>query len=354
MNKLWRNTSDSSTQYGMAEMKSGEVDTSKPVVIFLSGFSTTNTEPRSVKAVMTHVEKMLDGTTDQVAEHINLYAWQYESKRSNIKNIFNYNCRPSKAFSNSALTFVYDHFLPLMVNDPKTDLKKKTASGTLKPYKEIEKAFDKITLMSYSYGGVFSQEVHNAMIKTMNDLGFNQKRARSLVSKIHLVSMGSMSRPTFEKNRFTSITMVATNDRMAKHKSRIWWSLKEMFARASKKLTVKKLSKRSYYVTAPVQRHLFEERVDKEGNMVMRNIRKLFPKWWPRNSYHELPHYTTDRDDDNQFSKIARYALLNSIKRTARLSPLDMIQPTAPLIGDKQYTAQENAKYKKRVAAGIR
>ena len=351
MNKLWRTDVSTDGTSEIVELEPGKMQVDKPTVVFFSGVSTTKSGQHFVKGAIDHVEQMLGGRENGLSDQANVYAWQYKTKKSNFKNSFNYNCFPDRFFSKDAAKFIYEFMLPLLANDFDYNVKKKKISGTKRAFKDVEKDFNNLTFLAYSYGSVFSQEVYNGTKKTMIDLGYSPKQARLLLSKIHLISMGAISRPMKEVNRFTSICMVATNDRISKHKGRIWWSLGELFARAARKLTIKPLSKRSAYISAPVQKDLFTPKQDKEGNIVMRNIRHIFPKWWPRHSYHELPHYTTDRDFDNEFSKIARFALNNCVQRKTALTPKKMIAPVDPLVGNKRYSNEEKAVYKMRVAA---
>jgi hypothetical protein len=353
MNKLWRKDVDENGDVNLHEIAEEGINLDKPSVVFFSGLSTTKTGLNFVKGAIGHVEDMLGGLDNGVAENANIYAWQYSTKGNNFKNAFNYNTFPNRFYSKDARKFIYEFMLPMIATDTSYNFKKKKVSGKKRPFKDVEASFNNLTFLAYSYGSVFSQEVYNGTKAVMHDLGFSKKETRLLLSKIHLISMGAVSSPMKEKNRFTSITMVATNDRISKHKGRIWWSLGEYFARAARKLTIKKLSKRSTYISAPVQKDLFTPKQDRQGNIVMRNIRHIFPKWWPRHSYHELPHYTTDRDFDNEFSKIARFALNNSVKREGALLPHKMIAPTDPLVGEKKYSEDEKSVYKMRVAAAM-
>ena len=353
MNKLWKKTQQSEGGQALEQVVPGALTLDKPTVVFFSGLFTTGKGINLVKGAAGHIEEMLGGAGNNISDHADIRVWQYKSKRSNLKNIFNYNCFPSRAFSRNATIFVGDFLLPLVAENGTYNVKKKSFQGQKKDFKDVEKAFNNLTFMAYSYGSVFSQEVYNGAKKMMKQVGFSKNQTRLLLSRIHLISMGAVSRPMKEKNRFTSITLVATNDRISNHKNKIWWSVKEFFARAARKLTIRRLTKRNAYITAPVQKDLFTPHEDKEGQVVMRNIRKLFPAWWPRHSYHELQHYTTDRDFDNEFSKIARFALLNAMQRDKPLTLEQMIAPANPIVGEGRYSPDEKAVYETRISAAM-
>ena len=354
MSTLWRKAPKSSEE-PLVEVNAGEVTLERPTVIFLTGVSTTVKQPKFVSGSLSHVNEMLDSAGPGLSAKTDVMAWSYQSKRKNFMSVFSYNANPQGYFSKTARKFVDDFLLPHMNPHAAPDRKGQLIiAGENKPIAETQRAFNNLTLLAYSYGSVFAQEVYNASRARMRELGYTDRQSKLLMSRIHQISLGAVSRPMQEQDRYSSICMVATNDRISNHKRRIWWSVGELFAAYAQKLTIKSLSKRSLYISAPVQKDLWEEKTGKDGKVEKRNINHLFPKWWVRASHHELPHYTTNQDHSNAFARIARYALINSVTREKTLRPEQMIAPPASLRQPGQCTPHEIQAYEARIAKGIR
>ncbi len=350
MSVLWKKIKTSTGKSTLEKMGPGDVTLERPTVLFLTGVSTTMSQPQYVAGAISHVHDMIDTGGANKSADTDVYAWSYKSKRSNFKSVFMYNALPDTYFSNHGRQFVYDFLLPHFAENIEFDKKGRLKSADPIDVKEVAEKFRNLTLLAYSYGSVFSQEVYNAAYAVMQDIGYSEKNARFMLSRIHQVSLGAVSRPIKEKDRFTSICLVATNDRVSNHKRRLYWSFKELSAAYTKTLKINKLSKRNWYISAPVQKDLWEQKQDPEGNIVMRNVvRPLFPKWWIRHSHHELPHYTTDQDESNQFAKMARFALINCVNRKHSLLASEMIAPPKSLIGRDAKFDQECENYKKRI-----
>ena len=353
MSVLWKKIKQAEGPSKLQEIEAGGVKLDRPTVIFLTGVFTTADHPQYVSGAISHLNEMLDSFGQDNSSHTDVMAWSYKSHKNNIKNVFAYNAMPEKYYSKQSRQFVYDFLLPHIASEYSFD-KKGQLTGKPRKNAEVVAAFQNLTFLAYSYGSVFSQEVYHALSKTMNELGYSEKNTKFLISRIHQVSLGAVSRPMKEDGRYTSICLVATNDRISTHKRRLWWSTREMFASYTKNLSIRKLGKRNWYISAPVQKELWEPKEDKDGNIVMRNvIRPLFPKWWVRQSHHELQHYTTDRDDSNQFAKIARFALINCVKRDRALRPAEITAPPKCLQNNKNMD-QECKTYASRIRKAMR
>lgn len=355
MSVLWKKTKLTNGKSNLEAMQAGGVTLERPTVIFLTGVSTTMSQPKFVSGAISHLNDMMNSFGENNSENTDVFAWSYASKRSNFKSMFAYNAMPNDYASKHAVKFVNDFLLPHIADDVVLDKKGYLQSGKKKSVKEVNNAFQNLTLIAYSFGSVFSQEIYNALNDTMKTLGYSKSNTRFLISRIHQISLGAVSRPMQEDNRYTSVCLVATNDAISNHKRRLYWSFKELSAAYTKKLSIRKLSKRSWYISAPVQKELWEQNQDEDGNIVMRNVvRPLFPKWWVRHSHHELPHYTTDQHESNQFAKIARFALINSIQRTRALRPDEMIAPPKCILGKDAKIDSECEAYQKRIKSAFR
>ena len=353
MSTLWRKIKGVEKEKSLQPVEKGGVTLEKPTVIFLTGVSTTENKPQFVGGSISHVEEMLNSFGSGLADKTEILAWSYQKKRKNMFNVMSYNLDPQYQSSALAREFANSFLLPHMADNCTFNKKGKLESGDRKPVKSVADAFNNLTLLCYSYGTVFAQEVYNAARENMNVLGYSENEAKYIMTRIHQISLGAVSRPMLEKDRYASICLVATNDRISNHKRRLWWTFNEFRAAYAKELKINQISKRSWYISAPVQKDLWEEKVNKDGEIEMRNINHLFPKWFPRASHHELPHYTTDQDESNQFAKIARFALINCVRRKKPLRPEQMIKPPMKFFGKDWFLSKECQNYQKRIAKAV-
>jgi len=330
MAKLWRKTKDAEGKSKLEEIDQLSLELNKPTVIFLSGFFTTNKQPGHIAGAIKHLEEVLGDGAD-VSSQVDLYAWSHKSL-ANLFNLVSYNTRPHRASSGAANKLARNIILPLVATDIKTDEKTGRLTGTPRPEAEARTRLSNLTLFGYSAGTILAQETFNAARDMMREMGFEKKHARSLLNDVVLISTGNMSRPTKEKGRFTTLYLAATNDRLVKLKNRMWLSLKEMFISLSGKLTIRPLSDTSLLIAAPVKRNMWVMKKMRDGQEKLQKIQKLYPKWSPRASFHELPHYTTNDDTQNEFASIVTNALTNAIRRDSRLQVMDLLEPASPLL----------------------
>lgn len=327
MAQLWTQNRDGESGERIKNIDAGGLTLEKPTLVFLAGLFNTPKQPTMIRGAIGHLIGMLRNFGERAGETCEIHTVCYKSRRSNLCHFFNYNSRPNTYASQEARQFVYDYMLPHFADNCQFDEKGQFVSGDKKPLRDVEKAFKNLTFMAYSYGTVFSQEVYNAAKKTMEAAGFEKSDSRYLLSRIHLVSMGCVSRPLREQNRYTSICLVATNDFVSSLKRYVWPSLKEAFATVANKLKISDLSRRNLYIAAPVKRRISEVITLDDGRKIEKRVPLLFPKWSPIASHHELHHYTTDQDDSNQFAKIVRFALVNCLRRDKALKGIEMIAP---------------------------
>lgn len=331
MAQLWTQKRENTSGPKIQNIDAGELSLQKPTLIFLPGLFNTPKQPAMIRAGIGHLLGMLRSFGERNGETCEIHTVSYNGRRSNLSHFFNYNSKPKTYASVEAREFVNDYLMKHIARDVKIGPKGRVISGTAKPKKDIERAFQNLTFMAYSYGTVFSQEVYNASRDAMKKVGINERDSKYLLSRIHLVSVGCVSRPIKEKNRFTSICLVASNDFVSNLKRYVFWSLKEVFATVADNLKISPLSRRNLYITAPVKRRPQQTITTAEGKKITQNVKPLFPKWSPIASHHELEHYTTDQDDHNQFAKIVRYALVNCLRRTRALKGVEMIAPPRAL-----------------------
>ena len=356
MSKLWQRTANSDTN--TQELSAVDLDTmriQRPTVVFLSGFSTLDREKGYIAGAIKRIEEML-GFEGQQNKPVDIYAWSHKSFK-NLFNMIGYNLRPKTFASKAAKTLATKVLMPLVSEGLTLDDKGNVTGGTPLPLETARKNLKNITLFGYSAGTVLAQETYNATLKFMQSAGYKEKDAKNLLHEVVLISAGNMSRPTKEKNRFTTLYLAATNDKLIRAKNRLTLSLKEMFKHYSKKLRIKPLSQVSLHISAPVKGGMKEWKKTKEGNWLQKKIDLLYPSWFLRRSHHELPHYVTHEDRHNKFSKIAIYSLLNAVQREKRPENVtDLLEPATPFpnaVYAPSFMEDRNL-YKLRIKAAIK
>jgi hypothetical protein len=256
-----------------------------------------------------------------------------------------YNLRPATRASQAAQELARGVIMPLVAKDFRLNGDGAMA-GTPLPAEEAKKNLRNITLFGYSAGTIVAQECFNASMTMMQKIGYTADQARDVLHEVALVSAGNVSRPSKENDRFTTLYLVASNDKIIRAKNRIWAPLKT--------LNIKRLSATSAFISAAVTKKKFEWR-NRDGKTWQEKITPLIPSWTMIKSYHELPHYITHDEHLSQFAKIVQYGLTNAINRAdARvnpegktLTPMEMLNPPHGV------DAAEAATYHQKIAKAI-
>jgi hypothetical protein len=181
----------------------------------------------------------------------------------------------------------------------------------------------------------------------MKKIGYSEADVREALHEVVFIAAGAPSRYTKEKNRFTTISLLASNDRMMRGKNWIWSAVGTMlrtiftaYGKKQKPMSFHKLSDTGMIVTAPVRSSLYEWKYNEQGERIGKQpFKPLYPKMSMRRSYHELPHYITQDENNNAFANIAKTALTNAVTRTERLTPLQLIEAQKPTEQYKQKIA---------------
>ena len=378
MAKLWQRTRGSDGKSHLHDISLTDLRIEKPSVIFLSGYFTTDDQPGYIAGALKRMEEMMQNRPghDIVAapeqqpiamsaengkptaaevqvlrnadKSVDLYAWSHTSL-ANIFNMAAYNIMPGSRASQPAQNLAQGVIMPLVAKDFGLDGNGQMTGKPL-PIDEAKKNLQNITFFAYSAGTIVAQECFNASMKMMQKIGYTKEQARDVLHEVALVSTGNVSRPTKEKDRFTTLYLVASNDRIIRAKNRIWRPLKTLFARFARNLNIKALSSTSAFISAAVTREKFEWRM-RDGKTWKEKIKPLIPSWTMIKSYHELPHYITHDENLSQFAKIVQYSLTNAINRAEgdgmRLTPLQMLAPPNGV------SAEEVANYNQKIAKAI-
>jgi hypothetical protein len=287
-----------------------------------------------------------------------IYSWSHLG----LENLFNlaaYDSFPNRQ-SSSAGFILAEHVVMPLVCDNFKSLPDGSCTGDKISMEEAAKRLRNLTLFGYSAGSIVAQETFNASVKLMKAVGYEEKEARKMMKEVVLVAMGCISRPSKEIDRYTTVTLAASNDRINRFKNWIWGSvgtLRRSFTtgylkdKNKKTLQVRPLSASYTFVSAAARRELYESKVDpRTGEREQTPFRPLYPAWTGRHSYHEPVHYTTTDDDYNGFSRIALYATANAINRTASPDSLKLLDPPA---GDI-FNSEAQAAYRQRVRDALK
>lgn len=347
MSKLWFRTRNSDGQSQVNEVDFSTFRITEPTVIYLSGFLTTNNQPGFIAGAIKRLEEMLTHRSAEHAKPAKIYAWSHSSL-ANLFNIAAYNGMPNSRTSKAGAIFARNVLLPLVAGDIK-DLKGGRLSATPLDMDTARQNLRNLTMMTYSAGTVTVQESFNAARKMMTQIGMKDDVIRDLLGEVVVISTGNVSRATKEKNRFTTLYLVASNDIIVRAKNALWAPLRTLFSKLLMEhpdhLRAEKVSPTSMLITARIDNSDWEWRLGPEGKTWKAKINRLLPAWTFINSNHELPYYITHDEKLTPFANIALYSLTNAIGRTRKL---DVEELMAPPVGRPQ---AEAAYYKGKIAA---
>lgn len=354
MTKLWRSTFDDKGKRQIEEIQALDVANNEPTVVFFSGFSTINKWKSFIGGALKSAEKML-GMTPEQSNNIQIVTGSYKGL-GQFFNLLAYNRFPNIYCSKAGKKAARDLILPRVAKNITLKKNNHFKSADKISVREAKENLRQLTLIGYSMGTVITQEMYNASRKFMSKIGYTKEETKDILSEVVLLSMGTMSRPTKEKNRFTTLFMVASNDDVARKRAHIHFRPSEHRARQAKHgLKITPWSDTGLYISAPVKPELSETVIDENGNEEKRRIKMLYPKWSGFYSHHELPHYITNDDEDNEFSKIVSFALANAIRRNETTKVTDLISPASTLVveDNKLFDEHEIATYNQRIAKAL-
>jgi hypothetical protein len=330
MAKLWQRSRDPKTKSPVIEIAPSNLKITSPTVIFLPGIFTTDNKPAHIAESLDEVDAILRHPEAQKAKP-QLYALS----RKGLSGFFNlaaYNAQPHDACSREARKTANDLLLPLVVKDGHPLLRA-----------EAQANLRNLTLVAYSAGSVFAQELYNGTLQGMKKAGYTQDEARLLLQEVVLISLATVSRPAEESNRFTTLYLAAANDLAVRAKNKLWKPVKELFALDTRDLKIQEISPTSLFITAYIPKKLWHQPEDETGTQHRHDITPLLPDRGGLRSHHEMPHYTTNDDGHNPFARIVLNGLVNAIHRTDKQTPAQLLQPVTAR------TAQQYEAYLERL-----
>jgi hypothetical protein len=317
MAKLWNMTTDASGKKVLEDLDLKTFCVTAPAVIFLTGVFTDDEQAGHIAGAIDRLEEIVDNRA-QPHPPTEVYAWSHNPALRNVFDLAAYNFRPNGTPAPATRKLAEKIFKPLLLDD----------NGQPLPEDIARKNMRNITLFGYSAGSITGQDCFNATLNIMTAAGYDADKARGILKEVVLISVGNMSRPSQEKDRFTTVYLTATNDKLNVANRRIWSPLKSLFTKVSRKLTIKRMSPSSLLISARVSHTKKETRRRKDRTWKER-IEPMVPRWMLFRSYHELPRYITEDDGVSPFSKIVLYAVTNAAARAGVMDPLDLIRPPA-------------------------
>jgi hypothetical protein len=193
----------------------------------------------------------------------------------------------------------------------------------------------------------------------MKGVGYTDRQARDLLKEVVLVSTGCVSRPSKEKERFSTVYLIASNDRIHRFKNWLWGTigtaLRTIFSdyawnKHTKSLSIRSLSPSSVFMTAAAGTSFFDFVIDKNtGEKKVKKFMPLYPRWTMRRSYHELQHYVTMDPNNNGFANVVLSTLTNAIGRSETPDALKLIEPPS----NGELRSETNNAYKARMKRAL-
>lgn len=330
--KLWRRVPDETGKARLTEIDPASVSIDRPTVVYVSGFLTTNKAYGFISGGIKKTQELLDNA-DLQDLNPDIITWSHSSL-ANVFNLGVYDTFPNTYSSSAGYKLAETFIMPLVAEDFKRN-KDGSVEGKPRDAEDAAKRLRNLTLFGYSAGSVVSQEMFNASLKMMKGVGYEEKDARKLLKEVVLMTAGTVSRCSKETDRFTTVTMVATNDRLNRLKNMMWgtvgtirraWTTKYSQDKHTKPLNIRPYSPSYVFLTAAARKHLYKSELEQDGQKQRIIPRPLYPAWSLRRSYHEIPHYVTRDPEHSDFANIALHTLANAVRRTETPDPLKLIR----------------------------
>jgi hypothetical protein len=178
-------------------------------------------------------------------------------------------------------------------------------------------------------GSVVTQKVYNASLKLMQDIGFKQEEAQKLLHEVANIAIATVTAPGKESNRFATLSLINNDDLVV----RFFHPLRSLFNRVGKALKIRSLSGNSVMVTAGARRSIWDLRRRHEvmDGVRLKRFRFLIEGGggFPVNFNHEVADYSNTKDATSPFSRIVPTAVVNAVRRTDTVNPVQLLEPLA-------------------------
>lgn len=315
---------DLNNDFRKVELSDVKID--RPTVVYLPGRGQSDTNLGELSKGVHFVNKLCADLETPPS----VYIWSHSDKynKSNIKSLLhvaavNYGW----GYSSPAGKDLAAGLIGPLVLSPE---------GKPLPYHEVQKNLRNLTLLGYCLGSTTAQELYNASLKMMRQAGYPRGQARRLLREVVLVSFANFTRPRRERHRWTTLSLVNTDDVFIGVKDLLVNTLARPISNPVKivgrmlhetsgvdKLKIKILSQSSTLVKSAVK-----------GNLTRHILREAFQNVtharWKWTTSHDARSYVTD-EESNQLAGIAKRGVMNAVGaygqgRTSKLGSLDLLK----------------------------
>jgi hypothetical protein len=157
-----------------------------------------------------------------------------------------------------------------------------------------------------------------------------------VLNEVVLITIGPVSRLTRERDRFTTLALSHSDDRLVRLKNGILHPLRSIFSKADRQLTIRPHSDSSILISSGGSRRIrdFRDKTkEKEMDVELR-------RWHYANSNHSFKDYVNDNDKNSYSSRIIFHALVNAVHRTGKISPYKLLEAPSTLSGAEKESYQ--------------
>ena len=315
---LWEKTSNAKDSTDLKRVELSELAINEPTVIIMSGWPANDGAPDALSKEIHFMRNVL-ARRPEIKSMPKVYCWSHKSGLSAIFNVIPYNLRPNSHYSRTSRNLAQALIMPLV-----------SENNQPLPTEEAQRRLRNLTLYNVCAGSIVGQEVYNASLKMMKEIGYTPEAAKELLHEVADIAVAPMTAPWKEKNRFATLTLINSDDMVVRFKDRFLHPLHRIFFRASRRLRINPLSNYSVLVTSAARREMLDWRRKKEiiEGVRLSRWRLLLEKkgGFPINFNHEIPDYLNYDDKRSQVSRIVPYALANAINRTSA-NPMQFLEP---------------------------
>lgn len=307
MPKLWEKTGDARDNSDLREVDLSKLSLNEPSIIVISGWPANDKHQTTISKEIHTLNKLL-ADHPGVRSMPKIYCWSHKSGLSATFDTFAYNWFPQRWRTAAAKNFAQGVIMPLV-----------SENGQPLPRDEAKKRLRNLTLYTICAGTIMAQEIYNASLQKMKEIGYKPDEAAGLLHEIADIAVAVTSGPWKEANRFSTLSLVNSDDGMIK----LIHPLRSLFHKEGQRLKIRQLSDTSVLVTAAARRKIWQWRKKEATEGIW------LPRW--RLISHAMPDYINTEDKSSQFSRIVQHALINAVNRKGKINPADLLQAPAAL-----------------------
>lgn len=348
MPALWEKPQMLKTSDDLTKVDLKAVNISGPTVIYISGRDQVDGSPEEISKNIYFANKLVSDLPDPPQ----VYLWSHSNIYAKVPGF--------KDLSSMFHVAAYSHF-----TDIHFPAAKKLAKNIIMPlvtdaegkkledFEQAKKNLRNLTILGYCLGSITAQETYNASLKMMRKAGYEEEKARELLREAVLISFATFSRPEQEKDRFTTLNFVNSDDlfvgikNLVTHPLFTLIKLGKIFSTASRKLNIKRLSDTNVLVSAAAREKPLPTLLGEKQHEVIEDV--TLRRWKPVTN-HEAKDYVNDEETKNQLARMVKIAIRNAVTRTGTLSSsLELLQE--PSISEE--TPEEHEQYNRKIVGGL-